>query len=424
MAWPRRIMVFVLLLGFWGCASYTDEMKGVQRAYLLGDFQKALEKFEELELEDQSRNRLLYHLEKSSLQEALGQSQKARQSLQKAASLVDELYRASLSGQVASFLYNDSTTDYQGEDYEKVLIHTMLALSFLKDGLLNEAQVEARAINTQLLEINNFYKDNKNKYREDAFARFLAGLTYEAKGEWDAAIIDYRAALKIYSSDYKKHFQNPVPMALVKSLAHLAKRRGRLDLLKSLKKDYPSLSMAGLGEPQMSSIVVIHSVGQIASKESKEFVTIWDQRPLRFSFPTIRPKNPSTYGTQSLTIDGRTTQGELTQNLDAIASQTLEDARLRSVAKTIARLIAKDQLAQKAKKSIGPLGGLMAGIYGAVTETADTRSWTLLPGAFYVSRAFVKPGELSLRITSRGRTSAFRKLTTKPGQLYFLFDSE
>jgi hypothetical protein len=52
----------------------------------------------------------------------------------------------------------------------------------------------------------------------------------------------------------------------------------------------------------------------------------------------------------------------------------------------MARLIAKSKLTQQAEKNFGPLGGLVANIFVASTETADTRSWTLLPESIHICR--------------------------------------
>ena len=73
----------------------------------------------------------------------LDEREQSRQELD-ADKLVDVLYTESISKQAASFLVNDSVTDYAGEDYEKVAIHTMLALSFIEDDDYSSARVEAK----------------------------------------------------------------------------------------------------------------------------------------------------------------------------------------------------------------------------------------------------------------------------------------
>src|SRR5690606_17970339 len=118
-----------------------------------------------------------------------------------------------------SFVYNDSATDYEGEDYEKVAIHTQLALSFIGDQDYSAARVQAKKINNKLAEINkNYDADQKNRYAEDAFALYLAGVIWEAQGDYDDAIIDYRKALKLYEGSYATFVRAGVPDGLVEAL--------------------------------------------------------------------------------------------------------------------------------------------------------------------------------------------------------------
>lgn len=42
----------------------------------------------------------------------------------------DELYTVSITKEIATYLYNESAQDYPGEDYERVAVHGLMALSF------------------------------------------------------------------------------------------------------------------------------------------------------------------------------------------------------------------------------------------------------------------------------------------------------
>ena len=413
-----RALLFLLPALLCSCASYTSETKAIRSDFRAGQYAGALKALEDSDLKDQTRNRLLYQMEKSSIVERLGRRKEARALLLKADRTVDELYRSSLSGDVASFVYNDSAMDYQGEDYEKVAIHTMLALSFLKDDELKKARVEARRINTRLTEINNFYKENKNRYAEDAFARYLAGAIYESLGEWDSAIIEYRAALRVYQGAYSRYFDTAVPGHLVDALHALYRKRGRTAEAAKLSRAHKIKTRpAGYGD-----LIVLHSLDSITVKTTGEFVMMWDGKPLRFSFPVIRRRARSWYGRTGVRVDGRAGfhTGEMVQNMDAIASGTLEDSRARIMVKMASRLVLKDQLAQQAKQNLGGLGELAVGIYGAVTETADTRSWTLLPAAIYMTRLSLPAGKHGIRVVSNGRVSGVRQVRVTPGSIRFL----
>jgi hypothetical protein len=89
-----------------------------------------------------------------------------------------------------AFAVNDYMLKYPGEDYERVLLHLMSAVGFLLSGQPDEALVECRRMDT-LLNLYNAKYEEKNVYKEDAFARYLSGMLQEADGQLDEAFIDY-----------------------------------------------------------------------------------------------------------------------------------------------------------------------------------------------------------------------------------------
>ena len=93
-----------------------------------------MELLEKSPVKKQDRNRLLYLLEKATILDRLNDYQESRSHFIEADKLADELYTMSLSAEASSFVVNDASSEYSGEDYEKVAIHTMLASSFLLKG--------------------------------------------------------------------------------------------------------------------------------------------------------------------------------------------------------------------------------------------------------------------------------------------------
>jgi uncharacterized protein len=108
--------------------------------------------------------------------------------------------------------------------------------------------------------------------------------------------------------------------------------------------------------------------------------------------------------------------------MNSIAHFALEERRGRLILKTGARLIAKAALTNQAHKNFGPLGGIAANVFSAVTETADTRGWTLLPESYAVSRAWVKPGKHRMKIFTNGRTDQV-ELVEVPANKIHIFRS-
>ena len=418
----RWIFEFIFAGAFWqGCTTYTTELEKVRMEFRTNQFDQALVSLDKSELGKQSRNRLLFLFEKAMILDRLGRRDESRQLLLSADRLIDALYTESVSKSAASFLYNDSVTDYAGEDFEKVAVHSLLALSFLDDQLLDSALVEARKINTKLHEINQNHDKHKNIYGDDAFARYLAGCIYEAKGEIDSAIIDYRKALEVYETVYQKNFGTLPPKSLVRSLYSLLKLRQRFSLAKKLTKTYPWLDQVKGSSKKKSggTLVVIHELGHLAVKKEKSFSIFVGKQLVRFSFPIISPRNPGRFARTGIALNGIQIAADLVQNLDGIASQTLDDRRARLILKQGVRLALKSQVTQRAEKEFGSLGGLAANIYSAVTETADTRGWTLLPSAWYLTRYEVREGRHTLDIYSDGRKQT-RDIEVKPGDFLFI----
>ncbi|MBF0440873.1 MAG: hypothetical protein HQK54_03115 [Oligoflexales bacterium] len=415
---------FIILIFSSGCASYTEETKDMRYFFRSGEYSLALEKLKKTGLEEQNRNRLLAYMEKSMIMDRIGQRTESRKLLGLARKEIDSLMKGNKLGDAASFVYNDSASTYEGEDYEKVSIHTMMAISFLDDNQYDEARVEAKAINTRLHEINSFYKENKNRYAEDAFARYLSGIIYESQGDYDDAIIDYSAALDIYKKSYVKNFDTAVPDDLLISLYRLLKQEERTSKLDVLIKEYPSLpAKLKKDDKKKGDLVVIHELDTITVKTTQEFIIPWDGKPLRMSFPVIRKRYRSLYSKTGVQVEkGEFCSGDLVQNMDAIASATLEDKRVRITAKMLGRLVLKDQISQQAEKNFGIVGKLGASIYGAVTETADTRSWTLLPAAIYVTRVRLDPGSYNVTLFTNGKVGHIKTVSIEKGKIKFLRD--
>lgn len=389
-------------------------------------YTQALAKLESSPLKNEAKNRLLYRLEKAMILERMGEGGKGRGLLIEADKIGDELYTTSISRTALGFVVNDAATDYDGEDYERVAIHTMLALSYLHAKDLQSARVEARKISFKLEEINRNYQDNKNRYAEDGFARYLAAMIYEAKGEIDDAIIDYGKALTAYQGSFAPFAAGP-PAGMVQAYARLLIQRNRADKLAKLEKEFPRAvaeARATLkNDPDSGEVVIIHEVGHIATKTAQDFFFPFGKQVIRFSFPTIKKRNDGYIGQTGASVSGAYHSADSAEDLDSIARDTLEDRRLRMIAKSAARLIAKGQLTEQAYRNFGPLGGIAANIFSAVTETADTRSWTLLPASFYVTRMRLKAGMHTIEVKTDGRLSAVKSVDVKKGQIAFLRDA-
>ncbi|MBP9707211.1 MAG: hypothetical protein KBD78_06165 [Oligoflexales bacterium] len=422
----RYLFTLAVFFCFFGCTNYTRETQEIRANFQARDFSSALAKFEESNIKPEGKDRLLYFLEKAMILDRLDKLKESRSLLLKADATADELYTESISNKALSMVYNDTAQDYPGEDYEKVAIHAILALSFIEEGQLESAAVQARKINNKLHELNQAYDEGKNKYSKDAFALYLSGLIYDVQSNFDSAIIDYRKALDAFEEGYEGFNIGGVPDQLVIRLAELYRKRSRNSQLTLLQKSYEKLlnKNSDLWEKDNDSgeIVVIHEVGNISTKVPEDFIFPLGGELIRLSFPKIQPNRHTSSGKSGIQLveDKKFKSAENFQDLNRVAYQTLEDRRGRLILKQAARLILKSQMRQEAKKQGGPLADLAMQAYNVATEVADTRSWTLLPSAFYVSRLKVKPGSHKIKITTNGRLAEITEISVKPQQIVIL----
>ncbi len=426
---------FSLFYVLFGCASYTQSTEEMRQQFQHGSYEEAIEALNKSDIKPDNRHRLLFFLEKAMILDRMDDLKASRKYLLQADKVADELYTTSISKSVATLLYNESASDYSGEDYEIVAIHTMLALSFIEDDDLAAATVQARKINNKLHEINQRHGDSSNKYKTDAFSLMLSGIIFEARGNIDDAIIDYKKALDLYAGTYKDFYQGRVPELLVTSLARLYAKRGRNDSLKELEKSYPKIvdpaENQDSAREELGSLVVVHELGHIAYKVAEEHILPISGQVVRFSFPVIRESRYYSSGKTGVSLDSESAakgkkdrngffSAENFQDMNAIAKQTLEDRMGRMLLKQGARLLIKGQMNYQAEKKFGTLGGLVANAVTAATETADTRGWTLLPGAFNISRVDLPPGTYKISIKNEGRTALVKEVVIKGGKIEIL----
>ncbi len=413
-----RFVYMLVAIALSACASYVEETRAIRNSYAFGEYEEALAKLEKSAVKSEKNSVLLYHLEKASILDRLARYDGSRKELFSADQIAADLYTTSISNTAKTFLLSERSSDYAGEDFEKVAIHILLALSFLEENNLKSALVEARKINTVLKEITKDYDPQNNSYQEDAFARVLAAIIYESMDQLDDAILDYRKACELYNSRSFRNFfdEGQVPEGLILTLLDIAHSKGRSDVLSRIKSDQPSVfsdwEKARKGkngkEEGLGELIVIHQQGAVATKFAKEFVFVWGQQLIRFSFPYYpEPGRGRNYGFTGLRGTSLPNQLEANNlvNLDRIAYQTLEDRRGRLLAKGAARLIAKGQMNKAANEHFGILGGIAMNAFTAATETADTRSWTLLPKRFYLSRIKLPAGEHHIKAFTDGRLS-------------------
>src|SRR5690606_14911620 len=115
-----------------------------------------------------------------------------------------------------SLLTNERLTTYQGEDFEKVLVHLYLALNFMALDDWDSALVEARRVNEILYVMKS---KGGRPYDDNFFAHYLSGSLFEKDRDFNSALVSYRKTYEAYST---------LPF-LAQDIVRMLKRLGMMD---------------------------------------------------------------------------------------------------------------------------------------------------------------------------------------------------
>src|SRR5690554_3884668 len=218
------ILLIVLLTGG-GCATFYQKTMAVQKDIAGGNFESALKSLERDKKWPQNNHRVLYFMNKGVVHFMLGEHEASNAWFDRADLYIED-YRKNIGFEALALVSNPMVKPYRPEDFEAIMVHFYKALNFIALNDLEGALVEARRVNIRLQQLNDKYKDHKNKYQHDAFAHNLMGMIYEAARDYNNAFIAYRNALEVYENDYTKLFGITPPLQLKKDLLRTAKLSG------------------------------------------------------------------------------------------------------------------------------------------------------------------------------------------------------
>ncbi|MGE5894119.1 MAG: COG3014 family protein [bacterium] len=398
----RIITGFSLLLCSFllcGCAGGVNYR--VLQGYLQSDNCTAATSYVEHKEKGYGPNRrLLFLLDAASVNMMCDNYERSNTYFHEADGLAENLWTKSISREAVSFLVNDYTIPYAGEDFERALINLFSAINYAVLGELDDALVECRRLDANLSLYNMKY-ENKNVYREDAFGRYLSGILYESQGYLDDAFIAYSKAFEAFGN-YARDYGTPVPPILTEDLMRMGEATHRSSEAQSLIKGPADVPYLAYSEARRyGKFVFIHLNGKAPAKEEGRLFVPTEYGPITLAFPRFRVERPACGDTMLLlqSPDNPTeARPELVEDINSIAVKNLDDRKGRVMIKMIARAAAKQAAINAASKSVDDqnmreLSRFLLNIINAAVEKADTRSWRTLPGEILMTRLYVPEGE-------------------------------
>ena len=307
-----------------------------------------------------------------------------------------------------SMLLDDNTVSYAGEDYENVLIRVFLALSnLMHDG--TDAPAYALQVGYKQNEIirKGEMKDPKSSekmvnpkaesYRQVAIGQYLMGIMQEATYRNHDDVVKAFEAVNTWEPGFSQ---------------------GRQDLERARRGMH--------AQPGNGVVYVFALVGAGPYKEQRNcevlhdaqilttfLIAMMSNRPTLPDFAPImipcvvRPRE--TVSALSVSVSGKWQgQTETLTDIGRMAEEQFEAVKPQIIARAVVRRTLKKGVLYGSKEALdaNPWVGLAMDVGGMIwesMETADTRSWNLLPAEIQVVRLEVPAGEHRLTLQPMSR---------------------
>lgn len=410
-----------------GCAMssmfspYPDQAQNFRHAIYKGEVGTVVDKnaiLQDLEEERESADHMLYMMERGRINQVSNAFSDSKADFEQVISAFEEQDLAATvqvgetAAQGASLLTNDNAIPYKGSAYERIFVHHHQAFNYLGNKDIEGASVEFRkvALEQRVLleqheaEVAEAYEEaEENSIDVDTLSNEFAGLDtvagkvkssfqnaytfyasaafWEATGELNSAIVDYKKAFEI----------NPDNDYIKKDIARVSKKLG--DRITSDTNE----AKAGQG-----SVVVFFEEGFVPAKsEIKVPIPTLDGGIISLAFPyyetDVWPLS------QPLRVMGSDFNefGHTREIVDvgALAVKSLKEQIPQMLVRQALRGFTKYQL-QKQSAELGIGGQLLANIYNVISESADRRSWLTLPHSAQIMRFNIDAGEQTLNLAT------------------------
>lgn len=240
----QKFCMLLIVLALSGCATYGDRQAAAITALEQSDYERAAEQLSAA-FSERDRDSALYHLELGMIRHLQGNFAASTQHLSQAYDLGDAFVGLTADQQWQRLVRNPTVLPYQPQGFELAYISYFQMLNAMLMAQQSEpakiatfyqrARVEARRLDITLNTFNandgdyleqasrvdgrgrqvlrlldalrgRYYDPESLRYRDDAWSRFLIGVTYENQREWDNARIAYQQAAQAYSAGFAEQY--------------------------------------------------------------------------------------------------------------------------------------------------------------------------------------------------------------------------
>ena len=390
------------LLATTGCASHVHRLHQIRDDFYVGNLTGARADVQRL-LEKPKQDADVLLLDQAVIELADGRPRESEKLLKQVRERFDYLEQKALGESALSMVTDDTAIAYAGEDHEKILLLSFLALSNLMQGG-SDAQAFALQISDKqrtLIEQSGGIEEHPELADvQVALGPYLrAALSEESRFNLDDAVrarnmvVSYQPAFRDGAADLQRA-QFDVPTQPGHGALYVFALTGR----------GPTKEEANEVPTQAALLIADRILSAVGKHELPPTVA-----PIRV--PVLVPRTNRVSNVQ-VTIDG-VGDGETATLVDVgnLARTHYEADYPQIVGRAVARRIIKKGAVYAAKDAIetqqntfADVALTLAGVAWEATEKPDTRCWGLLPDQIQVLRLELPVGEHRLGLTPAGHS--------------------
>jgi hypothetical protein len=308
-----------------------------------------------------------YYLNLGYLQLITGQFDPAITSFSHAKKEMLSLEAVSITESSAASTVNETFRRYSGYPTDRVMVHNMLALSYLFNQDVESARVEMLQADISMKKLLK----NKSLSGQLASTHLLSAIIYELLDERSNAFISYQLAERILT-ERKMNIPNGVKFALLR----MSYQMGNDSEHDNYRKKYPQFADITKANKQIFNL---YFDGVVSSKR-EDSLTV----PSRGASQLIRISMPSypltNYRVRPvlLTDNEQKSRSEVVENIELLAREDLANDYPSILLSTTSRAVVKYATVKAVDKK-DPLLGALFNMVTVLSEVADLRSWNMLP---------------------------------------------
>jgi len=398
----------------------------VDSVLLAGNYKQAGISIEENKKQLYARgDGILYCLDRGMTAHYAGDYKTSRELLERGDRAIEAAYTKSVTQNIASFIVNDRTVDYAGEDYENLYLNIFNALNYYHEGNLGDAMVEIRRMEEKLQALKvkydawgkkltdrdrsvKKYTDVSMNFSNSALARYLGMLFYRERGSPDDVRIDFEELKRAFETQ-REVYNFPAPKSADGEL-NVPAGRARLNIL----------GFSGLSPVKEEETIRIPLVGSAAVSWIKIALPKMKARPsktarieLVFTGSAGAGSGDAGGGNADSAGAGGYHAGkyelELLEDMQSVAAETFKKHLGVITAKSAIRGTVKGTSAAVANEVAGNadsaavavvagLSGILLQIFAEASEQADLRLSRYFPAKAYITGITLEPGTYSFSV--------------------------